>query len=390
MIHDILKNILKERPVGSENNMDILLYLENLMVKMGYDIKKLPFVCTTWETDESCLTLNDRRIKIQASPFSQPFEGSGKLVFAKSLEELETADCQNCILVVGGELVTTPLQPKEYPFYYPDAHKYLIELFERKQPAAIIAATGKHALCGLQPFPLFEDGNFLIPSAYVTEAMFEELQGNDKEGMAWVSIQSKNKQQNSYQLVSRKRNKSNYGKIIICAHMDTKYNTQGALDNAVGVAVLIGGAARLAGSDCDIDIVPFNGEEYYEASGEVEYLKYISSGQNEVSLVINIDSPCHAGSKIAVSLYNFDDPAKEVVDHLMQTQNEVVYGPEWYAGDHAAFAFRGIPCMVLTSSDLFEGGLDNTHTMQDTPETVDLSQIELVVNYINKIVEIFK
>ena len=390
MIHDILKNILKERPVGSENNMDILSYLENLMVKMGYDIKKLPFVCTTWETDESCLTLNDRRIKIQASPFSQPFEGSGKLVFAKSLEELETADCQNCILVVGGELVTTPLQPKEYPFYYPDAHKYLIELFERKQPAAIIAATGKHALCGLQPFPLFEDGNFLIPSAYVTEAMFEELQGNDKEGMAWVSIQSKNKQQNSYQLVSRKRNKSNYGKIIICAHMDTKYNTQGALDNAVGVAVLIGAAARLAGSDCDIDIVPFNGEEYYEASGEVEYLKYISSGQNEVSLVINIDSPCHAGSKIAVSLYNFDDPAKEVVDHLMQTQNEVVYGPEWYAGDHAAFAFRGIPCMVLTSSDLFEGGLDNTHTMQDTPETVDLSQIELVVNYINKIVEIFK
>lgn len=390
MIHDILKNILKERPVGSENNMDILLYLENLMVKMGYDIKKLPFICTTWETDESCLTLNDRRIKIQASPFSQPFEGSGKLVFAKSLEELETADCQNCILVVGGELATTPLQPKEYPFYYPDAHKYLIELFERKQPAAIIAATGKHALCGLQPFPLFEDGNFLIPSAYVTEAMFEELQGNDKEGMAWVSIQSKNKQQNSYQLVSRKRNKSNYGKIIICAHMDTKYNTQGALDNAVGVAVLIGAAARLAGSDCDIDIVPFNGEEYYEASGEVEYLKYISSGQNEVSLVINIDSPCHAGSKIAVSLYNFDDPAKEVVDHLMQTQNEVVYGPEWYAGDHAAFAFRGIPCMVLTSSDLFEGGLDNTHTMQDTPETVDLSQIELVVNYINKIVEIFK
>ena len=147
MVHDIMKNIVKERPVGSKNNMDILLYLENLMAKMGYDIKKLPFTCTTWETGESCLTLNERRIEIQASPFSQPFEGSGKLVFAKNLEELETANCQNCILVVGGELVATPLQPKEYPFYYPDEHKYLIELFERKQPAAIIAATGKHALC---------------------------------------------------------------------------------------------------------------------------------------------------------------------------------------------------------------------------------------------------
>lgn len=64
--------------------------------------------------------------------------------------------------------------------------------------------------------------------------------------------------------------------------MDTKYHTQGTLDNAVGVAVLIGVAARLAGSDYDIDIVPFNGEEYYEASGEVEYLKYISSSQDEM------------------------------------------------------------------------------------------------------------
>ena len=133
----------------------------------------------------------------------------------------------------------------------------------------------------------------------------------------------------------------------------------------------------------DINIVPFNGEEYYEASDEVEYLKYINSSQDRVSLVINIDSPCHAGSKIAASLYNFDDPAKDVLDHLMQTQNEVVYGTEWYAGDHAAFAFRGIPCMVLSSSDLFEGGLDNTHTMRDTLDTVDLSQIELAVNFIN-------
>ncbi len=116
MIHDIMKNLLIERPVGSKNNMDILLYLENMMVNMGYKVEKLPFTCTTCETGESCLTLNDRRFKIQASPFSQPFEGSGRLAFVKSLEELEAANCRNCILVVGGELVATPLQPKEYPF----------------------------------------------------------------------------------------------------------------------------------------------------------------------------------------------------------------------------------------------------------------------------------
>ena len=129
MINDIMKNLLKERPVGSKNNMDILLYLEKMMVDMGYAVEKLPFTCTTWETGESYLTLNDKRIEIQASPFSQPFEGSGRLVFVRSLEELETEKCQDCIFVVGGELVTMPLQPKEYPFYYPDEHRCLIELF---------------------------------------------------------------------------------------------------------------------------------------------------------------------------------------------------------------------------------------------------------------------
>ena len=116
--------------------------------------------------------------------------------------------------------------------------------------------------------------------------MFEELQGNGKEGVARVSIQTKNKQQNSYQLVAQRRNKSNHGKIIVCAHMDTKYHTQGALDNAVGVAVLLEAAERLVNSNYNIDIVPFNGEEYYEASGEVEYLKYMNSGKDRVSLVI--------------------------------------------------------------------------------------------------------
>ena len=387
MVHDLMNDIGKERPVGTKNNVDILHYLEELLVKMGYETEKLPFSCKTWETGESCLFLDDRKIEIQASLFSQAFEGSGRLVFVKSADELEAVDCQDCILVVGGKLAEEPLQPKDYPFYYPDEHRYLIELLERKQPAVIIAATGKHALCGLQPYPLFEDGNFLIPSAYVPEMMFEELQGNEKEGMTRVSISSKNQEKNCYQLVAKKKNKSNHGKIVVCAHMDTKYHTRGALDNAVGVAVLMEAAEKLVNSDYDIDIVPFNGEEYYGASGEVEYLKYIRSGRDTVSLVVNIDSPCHVGSQIAVSLYNFGDSAKEAVDRLMQTQNEVVYGSEWYAGDHAAFAFRGIPCMVLSSSDLFEGGLDDTHTMRDTPDKVDLSQVKPAADFIMQYIQ---
>ena len=389
MLHDVMKNLLKERPVGSRNNAEILLFLENTMANMGYEVERLPFACTAWEAGESCLTLKDRKFEIHASPFSQPFEGPGRLALASSLEELERTDCRGCILVVGGELAATPLQPKNYPFYYPDEHRRLIELLERKQPAAIIAATGKHALCGLQPFPLFEDGNFLIPSAYVPEAMLEELRESDREETAWASIRTGNTRRDSYQLVAKKRSAGYRGRIVVCAHMDTKYHTEGALDNAVGVAVLLAAAERLADTDCNIDLVPFNGEEYYEASGEVEYMKHPGCEQDEISLVINIDLPCHRGSKIAVSSYNFDASARERLDRLMQAQREVVYGSEWYAGDHAAFAFRGIPCMALTSSDLFEGGLEHTHTMRDTLDTVDLGQAEPAADFIHQLVLLF-
>ncbi len=382
MPHDMMMNLLKERPVGSDNNTDILRYLETELTKMGYAITKLPFSCTVWQSGESVLMMNGREIEIHASPFSQPYNGAAKPVFVKSMAELEAADCRGCIVFIGGELAETPIMPKGYPFYYPDEHKRFIELLEAKQPAAVIAATGKYALSGLQPFPLFEDGNFPIPSAYMPEALFEELQNGDNAAEAQLFIQSENERRNSYQLAAHKTSENSCGKIVVCAHMDTKYITLGALDNAVGVAVLLKAAAMLKNSCYDIDIVPFNGEEYYEASGQVEYLKQVNAKQDKLSLVINIDSPCHIGSEIAVSLHNFSDSAKETVSRLMQSHNGVVRGIEWYAGDHMIFAFMGVPCMVLSSSDLFEGALDKTHTMQDTPDTVDLNQVEIAARYI--------
>jgi len=70
----------------------------------------------------------------------------------------------------------------------------------------------------------------------------------------------------------------------------------------------------------------------------------------------------------------------------MEERKKVIYGSEWYAGDHAAFAFKGIPCMVLSSSDLFDGALNNTHTMSDTADTIDLNLIEPAAAYINSFV----
>jgi len=382
MIQEIMNNIVRERPVGSKNNTALLSYLEKQFATMGYDIQKLPFLCTTWETGHSCLKLQERMIDVHASPFSPSFDGYGKLAFAASIDELSDMECQNRILILGGDLVLAPLQPKNYPFYYPDEHRNFIELLEKKQPAAIIAATGRHPLCGLDPFPLFEDGNFLIPSAYIRQDLFSALQTSDPRSLAHLSIRSGKTTQQSCQLVAMKKAEKSAGKIVICAHMDSKHDTPGALDNAAGLAVLLETAKKLQSSAYDIDIVPFNGEEYYEASGEVAYLRYIEENQDKIAFVVNIDSPCHVGSEIAVSLYNFSADAKQCADSLMDGRHKAVYGPEWYAGDHAAFAFRGIPCIVITSSDLFDGGLDDTHTMRDTMENVDPGLAGYAAEYI--------
>lgn len=101
-----------------------------------------------WETKRSYLKLQERTIEINASPFSEPCDVSGTLAFAASFEELNGMECQNQILILGGDLASSPLMPKNYPFSYPDEQRDLLTLLEKKQPAAIIAATGQDPLCG--------------------------------------------------------------------------------------------------------------------------------------------------------------------------------------------------------------------------------------------------
>ena len=60
---------------------------------------------------------------------------------------------------------------ERFPFYNPDSHRHLVRMVEEKAPAAVIAATGRNPeLAGAwYPFPLFEDGDFDIPNAYIKD-----------------------------------------------------------------------------------------------------------------------------------------------------------------------------------------------------------------------------
>ncbi|AKN31527.1 peptidase M28 [Clostridium carboxidivorans P7] len=390
MISKVFEVITKERAVGTAANDEIVNFLENKFKHMNYSIKSLPFECTVWENGKSTLESSNHLFQVEPSPFSEPFKGSGKLIMAKTVEELEDIDCNGVILLLSGKLTESPLQPKDYPFYYPEEHKYLISLLERKKPRAIIAVTGQNPLSGQNPFPLFEDGNFLIPSGNINERILSKVEAAGLLGESvHLTIDSHKRLSKSRQIAALKKAEKSMGKIVIGAHMDTKYNTPGALDNAAGVAVLIKVAEVLKSAAYDIEIVPFNSEEFYGACGEMEYLKLIDNEKDRIKLMINIDSPCHKGAETAISFHNLNDNISEIINCTIGKSEKIVKGKEWYAGDHVPFIFRGIPCLVVTSSDLFSGALEYTHTSKDTLDTIDFDMVDHIVRYIVEIISAF-
>lgn len=386
----LLELITRERPVGTETNNEILNYLEQEFMNTGYEVTSLPFDCVVWKHKESKIKSRHIELKINPSPFSKPFNGSGKIVIIEYLKELQNQNLSGKIIVLCGELAETPIQPKDYPFYYPDKDKVIISLLESQKPKAIICVTGKSQLNGMNPFTMFEDGNFSIPSAYMSIDMLPQLKKLIEEStFVSLSINSENKMAVSRQLVANKKTANSKGKIVVCAHIDTKYGTLGALDNAVGVCVLMNimNYFKQVSYPIDIDFVPFNSEEYFGASGEVNYLNYVNNNQNKISLVINIDSPCHINSQSAISYYNINESQRAIINDSIKRYEKIVNGCEWYAGDHCAFTLKGIPCLAVTSSDLFEGALEYTHTFKDTLNTIDPELITTTAKFISDVIK---
>lgn len=380
---EFLKAIVKERPVGSDENQSIMKLIEEEASQRGCEVSLLPFDCKYWIKGRSYIEAGDMSLEIYPSPFTKPYEGFGELAVISTLKELAAADCNGKILLFYGDISKEPLMPKDFPFYYPEEHKQIIDLLEEKKPLAVIAVTGKHPICGLDPFPMFEDGNFTVPSAYISRSTADTLLEKDRSIKLYIVSEIKDSK--GSQIIAVKKAKGDsLGKITMCAHMDTKYGTSGALDNASGVAVLMEVMDRLKDwpSEYDMEFVPFNSEEYYEVSGELAYGKHMEASAVPVKLAVNIDGACHKDSKTAVSCYNFDDMLNKRLADKMEGNANVVMGMPWYAGDHAMFAYGGIPCMAVTSTNLESGVMDLTHTENDTIDKVSFSLISETADFL--------
>lgn len=377
-----LEQLCQERPIGSATNLAIAELIADYGKHLGYQTEELELDCNLWEQGHSWLMLQGLRRPIKPSPFSRRFSGESEVCLIHTLEELQQKDIRGKLVFLKGELAENPLMPKDFPFYYPEEHKSIIDLLEAKEPAAILALTGKHPMCGLMPFPLFEDGNMRIASAYAAEEKALERLAGKRTSML---IDSRIIAARAKQPIMSKPGNTPF-RILVCAHMDSKYETPGAIDNAAGLAVMLQLMEELRDTALDMEFVPFNGEEYYGVSGQLAYLNHVQNYQKPIGLVINIDSPGHRHSTTACSLYNFDEDKKQKVLQQISDVPVLSEGMPWLAGDHAMFAFQGIPCMAFTSSNLYEVVLGITHTPDDIAENIDPEILHHTAKAIGKLI----
>jgi aminopeptidase YwaD len=385
-----LNQIAIERPIGTENNFRVVKYIEKFAIKSGLKSKAFTLDCYTWKKESSFIMNDSVKFEIYPSPFSLSINEDLETVLIENTKELKDKSIKNKLVILHGEIAKNPLMPKSFPLYFPEEHKLIYDLLESKQPKAVLCITDQHPICGLSPFPMFEDGSFNIPSAYISSKKTAHILPEKK---LRILIQSKRQKNQSKQIIINQSIKNDTKKkIIICAHIDSKYETLGAIDNATGTCVLLELISLINNYNgkYNIEIVPFNGEEYYEISGQMVYLKYLEKNNADIKLVINIDAVAYKSSKIALSKYNLDENFNQIIDKEIESKKDIEIGEEWVAGDHSIFSFQGIPCIALTSSNLFTEVIPITHTMNDTSNLVNYQTVKKCAFFINNLINKIK
>jgi aminopeptidase YwaD len=337
------------------------------------------FDAIDWEDDGATLQAGDLNFEVFVSPYSLGCTVEEQLVSASSIEELELKDIKGKILLLHGQIAKEQLMPKNFVFYNPEEHKKIIALLEKNDPKAIVSATGRNpALAGgVYPFPLIEDGDFDIPSVYMTAEEGEKLLSVVGKPVVLKSV-SKRIPGKGYNVVGRK-GKSLTERIVITAHIDAKKGTPGAIDNATGVIVLLLLAKLLQGYNGSrlIEIVALNGEDYYAVPGQMLYISKNQDRFKEILFNINIDGAGYKEGKSAFSFYGLPEEIRKKTNEVLKKFDGIKEGVQWPQGDHSIFVQNGCPAIAV-SSEWFTENIESqeiTHTPKDNIEIVDCHKL---------------
>jgi aminopeptidase YwaD len=181
-----------------------------------------------------------------------------------------------------------------------------------------------------------------------------------------------------YNVLAKKGNAGS-SRIVVTAHVDSKKGTPGAIDNATGVIVLLLLADLLKDYKGDklIELVAFNGEDYYAVPGQMNFISANHDHFDSIILNINIDGAGYKTGKTAFSLFNLPGRINDIAIDIIRQFPGIAEGVQWPQGDHSIFLQYGVPAIAVSSKWFIDNinDQDITHTPKDNIEIVDCSKL---------------
>jgi aminopeptidase YwaD len=334
---------LPDRRVGSDGNQAATRFFADVLNSFAFRTESQEFNCLDWEQGAVRLTSAGGDFDVFTSPYSLGCQLKAPLVMAGKLEELAESQAAGQILLLHG-----------------------------------VAATGRNPELagGMYPFPLIEDGDFDIPSVYMTEEEGKRLAKLAGQEVA-LEIEATRIPSKGYNVIGRKGLEDGHERLVVCAHIDAKDDTPGALDNAAGVIVLLLLAELMQdySGRLNLELVALNGEDHYSAQGQKDYLKHAMDSFGEVVLAVNIDAAGYIKGQTEYSLYECPELVARLAHQAFAAGNGFAEGAPWYQSDHSIFIQNGVPAMAITSAHFMKLSTEITHTQKDRPELVDTGKL---------------
>lgn len=375
----VLCSEIGERRVGSKENREATAYAKKVLEASGWQTESTELSVIDWKTEGATLVCGDESFEVFSSHYSLGCSVQGTLVAINTIAQLEQTDIRDKIILLYSEIASQQIAPKNFPFWNPEEHQYLISLLEQGNPKALICATERNSgtAGGVYPFPLFEDGDFDIPSVYMKDTEGEKLLACAGH---IVTLESKAVRipETAFNIIARNGNQTK-DRIVITAHIDTKIGTPGAIDNGTGVAIvlLLAELLREKSSAYPIELVIFNGEDYYGAPGQVKYMEQNAGRFDDIFLNINIDGAGYKEGPSSFSAFNLSENVRKAQDEVVRNNPTIVEGLPWYQGDHSLFLQQGRPAIAVSSHWFIENMdcQELTHTPKDNLSVVNYERV---------------
>jgi aminopeptidase YwaD len=377
-----------DRHVGGPGNRAATALFTERMAELGCLVSRRDFDCIEWEYGEAAVEAGGERFALHVGPYSLALDATARLMAATRVEGLETEAVRGAAVLIHGDLAQGQIMPKNFTFYNPESHQRLVRALEEHAPAAVFAATGRDPeMVGSQyPFPLFEDGDLDVPNAYLKDVDGERLLEYVGDGVR-VQIDSRRIPTTAEHVIATLPG-TGVGRIVISAHIDSRKDSPGALDNASGVTVLMVLAELLAGyaGDPSIEFVPFNGEDNYANPGEMLWYADNRDRHDDIVTGINIDDLGMRNTTNHLSFYGCPREIEGAVLDVAARHPSVSQGPQWFQGDHAILAQMGVPAIAMTSSDMAGFMANYAHSERDTTQIADSALMADAARFLNEAV----